>query len=168
MKFTAHTFFLICSMLTCLAHAQNSDREISEETTEKKYEMYEEGKLVKKSVKIHTIIKQDIEFAEEDEDKIDARRIITPKKISKIVSIDNDTDEDYDEVIKFNYTSDANKDFLFGTNDDEIFKALENSKYLKIGNNEKMSEEGLNSLFVITDKDGEVLQLILENHSANE
>tara|TARA_B100000949_G_scaffold235366_1_gene258128 strand:- start:399 stop:848 length:450 start_codon:yes stop_codon:yes gene_type:complete len=144
--------------------AQGIDREISEETTEKKYEMYEEGKLVKKSVKIHTVVKQDIKFAEEDEDKIDARRVITPKKIFKTVSIDNDTDEDYDEVLKFSYTSEANKDFLFGTNDNEIFKALENSKYLNVGNKENMTEKSLNSLIVITDDNGQVVELVLEKH----
>tara|TARA_B100001167_G_C16684081_1_gene263811 strand:+ start:281 stop:745 length:465 start_codon:yes stop_codon:yes gene_type:complete len=151
-------------MVSGVMFAQGIDREISEETTEKKYEMYEEGKLVKKSVKIHTVVKQDIKFAEEDEDKIDARRVITPKKIFKTVSIDNDTDEDYDEVLKFSYTSEANKDFLFGTNDNEIFKALENSKYLNVGNKENMTEKSLNSLIVITDDNGQVVELVLEKH----
>ena len=134
MKIIAQLLLPICFLLTGLLYPQNPDREISEETTKKKYEMYEDGKLVKKSIEIHTVIKQDIKLAEEDEDKVDARRVTTPKKISKTVSIDNDSDENEDEVIKFSYTSDADKDFLFGTNDDEIFEALENSKYLNIKN----------------------------------
>ncbi|AYN68051.1 hypothetical protein D1013_12045 [Euzebyella marina] len=164
MKYTKQILFSCLLMVTGVMCAQGIDREISEETTEKKYEMYEEGKLVKKSVKIHTVVKQDIKFAEEDEDKIDARRVITPKKIFKTVSIDNDTDEDYDEVLKFSYTSEANKDFLFGTNDNEIFKALENSKYLNVGNKENMTEKSLNSLIVITDDNGQVVELVLEKH----
>lgn len=158
---------LIFTILTVgLLSAQNSNREISEETTQKKYEMYEAGKLVKKSVEIHTSISQEIKFAKEDEGKIDARRIITPKTITKTVNIDNDTDDDYDEVISFSYTSDANKDFVFGTNDNEIFAAIENSKYLNIHNDAQMSEESLNTMFVITNKEGKALQLILENHKS--
>lgn len=67
-------------------------------------------------------------------------------------------------MIKFSYTSDAQKDFLFGTNDDEIFKALENSKYLKLDDNKTMSEKNLNSLIVITDDEGQVVELVLEKH----
>ncbi|MBC7000021.1 hypothetical protein [Cytophaga sp. FL35] len=165
MKNTKQLLFALLLLTSEMVLAQGTDREISEETTEKKYEMYEDGQLVKKSIKIHTVVKQDIKFAEEDEDKIDARRIITPKKIMKTVSIDNDADEEYDEMIKFSYISGANKDFLFGTNDDEIFKALENSKYLKLDDKENMSDENLNSLIVITDDDGQVVELVLEKHN---
>ena len=158
---------LIFAFLTIgFTYPQNSNREISEETTQKKYEMYEDGKLVKKSVKIHTSISQEIKFAKEDEGKIDARRIISPKTIVKTINIDNDIDDDYDEVISFSYTSDANKDFVFGTNDNEIFAAIENSKYLNIHNDAVMSEENLNTMFVITNKEGKVLQLILEDHKS--
>ncbi len=165
------THLLIVAVLifsTGLLYAQNPDREISQETTEKKYEVYEEGQLVKKSVKIYTVIRQDVEFDTLVENKIDARRIDTPKKITKTVSIDNDTDADYDETIKFSYSSDAKKDFLVNVNDDEIFKALEKSKYLNVKDNKDMSEENLNELIVITDDDGKVIQLILEQHDSQE
>lgn len=165
MKYTKQILFSLFFISAGLIYAQQSDREISEETTEKKYEMYEDGELVKKSVKIHTVVKQDIEFAKEDEGKIDARRIITPKKILKTVSIDNDADDAYDEMIKFSYTSDAKKDFLFGTNDDEIFKALENSRYLKLDDNKTMSDKNLNALIVITDDEGQVVDLVLEKYN---
>jgi len=146
-------------------YSQSAHREIAEETTTKKYEMYEDGQLVKKSIEIRTAIKQDIKLAEEDEDKVDGRRVAAPKTISKTISIDNDADEYQDEVIKFTYSSDANKDFLFGTNDDEIFEALENSKYLNLKNGKKFSQERLNSLIVITDSKGKVLQLVLDKHN---
>lgn len=148
-------------------YAQNPDREISQETTEKKYEVYEEGQLVKKSVKIHTVIRRDVQFDTVVENKIDARRIDTPKKIIKTVSIDNDMDPEYDETIKFSYASDAKKDFLVNVNDDEIFKALEISKYLNVKDND-MSEENLNEMIVITGDDGKVIQLILEEHASQE
>lgn len=83
MKYTKQLLFSFLFVSVSLVYAQQNDREISEETTEKKYEMYEDGKLVKKSIKIHTIVKQDIKFADEDEGKIDARRVITPKKSIK-------------------------------------------------------------------------------------
>lgn len=160
--------FAVLTFSTGLLYAQNPEREISQETTEKKYEVYEEGQLVKKSVKIYTVIRQDVEFDTLVENKIDARRIDTPKKITKTVSIDNDTDSDYDETIKFSYTSDAKKDFLVNVNDDEIFKALEKSKYLNIRDNQDMSAANLNEMIVITDDDGKVIQLILEEHTSQE
>jgi len=160
-------FAVLLFSMGCL-WAQNPGREISQETTEKKYEVYEEGQLVKKSVKIQTVIRQDVEFDTVVENKIDARRIDTPKKIIKTVSIDNDMDPEYDETIKFSYASDAKKDFLVNVNDDEIFKALEKSKYLNVKDKKDMSEENLNEMIVITGDDGKVIQLILEERKSQE
>ncbi|MGB7393527.1 MAG: hypothetical protein WA913_03940 [Pricia sp.] len=168
MKFISTLMFGILMLSFGSILAQNPDREISEETTQKKYEMYEDGKLVKKSVKIYTVIRQDIRFDTLVENNIDARRIETPKKITKTISIDNDSDEEYDETIKFSYTSDAKKDFLFNVNDNEIFTALENSKYLNVKDSKDMSEENLNEIIVITDAQGEVIQLVLEQYESQE
>ncbi|SDE29157.1 hypothetical protein SAMN05421636_104248 [Pricia antarctica] len=160
-------FAVVLFSMGCL-YAQNPNRELSQETTEKKYEVYEEGQLVKKSVKIHTVIRQDVQFDTVVENKIDARRINTPKKIFKTVSIDNDMDPEYDETIKFSYASDAKKDFLINVNDDEIFTALEKSKYLNVKDNKDMSEENLNEMIVITGDDGKVIQLELEQNDPQE
>lgn len=153
------TFVSVC--------AQDPEREISEETTEKNYTIYENGQPVKKSVKIYTTMRQEVKFDTLVENNIDASRIRTPKEITKIVSIDNDADPDYDETIKFSYASDANKEFLLGVNDGEIFSALENSKYLKVRDKKDMSEESLNDMIVITDTDGKVIELVLEEHRSN-
>lgn len=168
MKFIKSLIIGVLLISFGVTYAQNPDREISEEITQKKYEMYEEGQLVKKSVKIHTVIRQDIKFDTMVENNIDARRIQTPKEITKMIRIDNDSDEDYDETIKFSYTSDADKDFLLDVNDDEIFSALENSKYLNVKDNKDMSEENLNEMIVITDNEGKVIQLVLEEHESQE
>lgn len=162
MKSTNATIFAVLLFSIGSLSAQNTEREISQETTEKKYEVYEEGQLVKKSVKIHTVIRQDVQFDTLVENKIDADRIDTPKEIIKTVSIDNDKDPEYDETIKFSYTSDAKKDFLVNVNDDEIFMALEKSKYLNVTDNKNISEKNLNEMIIITGDDGKVIQLILE------
>ena len=150
------------------AFAQISEREISEEITEKNYTIYEDGKPIKKSVKISTTIRQAVKFDTLVENNIDASRVRTPKEITKMVSIDNDADPDYDETIKFSYASDANEDFLLGVNDEEIFLALENSKYLKVKDKKDISEQSLNEMIVITDTDGKVIQLVLEAHQSGE
>ena len=118
-------------------------------------------------MKIFTTIRQDVKFDTMVENKIDARRISSPKEITKIVSIDNDADEGYDEIIKFSYDSDANKSFLLGVNDDEIFSALENSKSLKVRDKKDISEENINDVIVITDAKGKVIELVLEEHQTN-
>ncbi|WP_373518360.1 hypothetical protein [Pricia sp.] len=168
MKSIALSIFAVLLFSMGWLCAQNPVREISQETTEKRYEVYEEGQLVKKSVKIHTVIRQDVEFDTVVENEIDARRIDTPKQIIKTVSIDNDRDAEYDETIKFRYASDAKKDFLVNVNDDEIFEALEKSKYLNVKDNTHMSEQNLNEMIVITGDDGKVIQLILEEHDSQE
>jgi len=168
MKSTVLLMFAVLLFPMASLYGQNPEREISQETTEKKYEVYEEGQLVKKSIKIHTVIRQDVQFDTLVENNIDARRIDTPKKITKTVTIDNDMDADYDETIKFSYTSDAKKDFLVNVNDGEIFKALEKSKYLNVGDKKDMSEENLNEMIVITGDDGKIIQLILEGHDSKD
>lgn len=149
-------------------NAQSPDREISKETTLKKYTMYEEGQLVKKSVEIHTIIRKAIKFDTLAENNINAQRIQTPKEITKVVNIDNDSDEAYDETIQFSYTTDASKNFVMKVNDDEIFTALENSKYLNVKDNKNMSEENLNEMIVITDNNGKTIELALEEYESQE
>lgn len=166
MKFTKRFLPCIILFMTASIYSQLEEREISKETTEKKYEVYEEGKLVKKSVKIFTIIRQNIEFDTLVENKIDARRINTPKKITKTVSIDNDMDEDYDETIKFSYSSNADENYVVKVNDDEIFTALEKSKYLNVKDKKDVSKENLNEIISITGDDGKAIQLILEEHES--
>ncbi len=168
MKFTQLFVLSILLLFFGTLDAQNPGREISKETTEKKYQMYEEGQLVKKSVKIFTVIRQDVQFDTLVDNQIDANRIKTPKEITKTVRIDNDSDEDYDETIQFSYTSDADKKFLVNVNDDEIFTALENSKYLNVKDYNDLSEENLNDMIIITDNRGKVIQLVMEKHESQE
>ena len=168
MKFGKFLFICFLTLFTEPLLAQNPDREISEETAQKRYEMYVDGELVKKSVKIHTVIRQEIRFDTVVENKIDANRIKTPKEVTKTIDIDNDADEAIDETIKFRYTSDAAKAFLLNTNDNEIFTAIENSKYLNVKDKKDMSEENLNTMFVITDTQGNAIELILEEYDAVE
>ncbi len=149
-------------------YAQSPSREISKETTEKKYHMYEEGQLVEKSIKIYTVIRQDVKFDTLVDNQIDANRIKTPKEITKTVRIDNDSDDDYDETVKFSYTSNADKTFLVNVNDEEIFSALENSNYLNVKDNVDLSEENLNHMIVITDSNGKVIQLVMEKYESKE
>ena len=149
------------------SYNQEEDRKISEETTIKKYKMYEDGQLVEKSIKIYTAIRQDVKFDTLVENNIDANRIQTPKEITKRISLDNDADDDIDETIQFSYSSNDDEDFLINANDEEIFKSLENSKYLNVKDKKDMSEENLNELIIITGQDGKVIQLVLEEQEAD-
>ena len=152
----------ILSIITIHGYGQEGERKISEETTVKKYRMYEDGRPVEKSIKIYTAIRQDIKFDTLVENRIDARRIDTPKEITKRISLDNDADPEYDETIQFSYSSSDDEEFLINANDEEIFKSLENSKYLNVRDRKDMSEENLNEMIVITGQNGNVIQLIFE------
>ncbi|HEA23346.1 MAG TPA: hypothetical protein ENH87_20885 [Pricia antarctica] len=167
MKFTSTLVFSILLINFVSTHAQVPDREISEETTEKNYTFYEDGKPVKKSIKISTTISQDVVFDTLVGNDINASRIRTPKSITKVVNINNNADPDYDETIQFSYTSDASKDFLLEVNDKEIFKALEDSKYLNVTDNKNLSEQNLNDLIIITDTHRNVIKLVLEEYQSN-
>ena len=171
MKFIRSFYIVTCILFICQnAIAQQAENKISSETVEKTYTVKTNDNTIKNSVKVNTTMSLEIMFAEEDEGKIDAKRVIPPKKITKTVLIDNDEDDHFDEKIVFSYRADANSDFTLVTDNDEVVIAIENGDQLQIikslGVVKKNSAE--KKAFVFTDGEGKDVDFLIESFETME
>ncbi|MEJ1221957.1 hypothetical protein [Sediminicola sp. 1XM1-17] len=157
---------LLFSAATTLAQ-ENS--EMTSETTEKTYEVYANGKLIKNSVKINTMVSRDVLMEEEDKGELNQDRVFQKMNVMKTVKIDNDADNTYDEIIKFRYRADEKTDFFLVTNDDEIMVAVDNGDKLEIVKSESIYKNDLKNnkeAYVITDKKGNEIDLFVEEYKS--
>lgn len=150
-------------------YAQESERQIASQTTEKTYRIKSSDQSTKNTVKIHTAISQQIDFAAEDEGKIDQKRVYPPKKITKTVLIDNDEDDAFDERIVFSYlATNSNSDFTLVTNNDKVVVAIDDGDNLKILESEsKLAKKEVNkTAFVFTDQQGKEVEFFIESYDS--
>ncbi len=157
---------LIFSATTICAQ---ENKEMTSETVEKTYEVYENGELIKNSVKINTVVSRDVLMEPEDKSKVNQDRIYQKKKIMKTVKIDSDSDNAYDEIIKFSYRADVKSDFMLVTNEDEIMVAVDNGDKLEIVKSESIYKNKLKSnkeAYVITDDKGNEIELFIEEYTS--
>ena len=167
MKILKFVLGMCCILWTSSFYAQ--ENKITEETAEKTYKIISNDKVIKNSVKVNTQISQEIEFAEEDEDKIDAKREFPPKKITKTVLIDNDEDDAFDEKIVFNYMSTYNSDFTLVTNGDDLVVGIDDGDNLNILESEKISKTDLKDIkeaYVFTNNNGEKVEFFIESYES--
>ncbi len=144
-----------------------SRAEIATETTMKSYTLNYGDQTIENSVKITTSQEQAIEFAKESKGKVNKERVLDKKMITKMVAIDNDADEAYDEKIRFSYRADAPSDFVLLSDSDEIFVALDNGENLDILTNERFMKSELEAdrdTYVYTDKNGEEVEFFIRNY----
>ena len=144
---------------------------ISSEVTEKSYTVDQGTSKIKHAVRIETTRSQEVALAEEDKNKIDQTRIYPDQEITKVVWIDNDSDSEFDEKLKFRYTqphgADGYSDFVLVTNRKEIFVAIDEGESLRIlesasfSTEEAMSDDREN--FVFTDDNGKEINFYIEN-----
>jgi hypothetical protein len=125
--------------------------------------------LIKNSVKINTVISRDVLMEPEDKSKVNQDRIFQKKNVMKTVKIDSDSDNAYDEIIKFSYRADIKSDFMLVTNDDEIMVAIDNGNKLEIVKSESIYKNKLKSnkeAYVITDDKGNEIELFIEDYTS--
>lgn len=168
---------LLSLLTTSLGYAQQSKMQeeartqridtIARETTEKIYKLYEEGELIKNSVRINSVQTQKMQFESEDKGKVDQDRVIPRKTIYKTVKIDLDEDDDFDEMIRFSYNADITSDFVLLLNENELYVAVGEGENLLITENTDLTKEALNTgkeVFVFTDKEGNEISFKIEEY----
>ena len=147
--------------------AQEADPSgVTKESTKKTYNLYKDGKLIKNAVLIETARNHTIAFDSQDENKIDSDRIPTPAVVVKTVKIDNDADDNYDEVIKFSYTTNKKTDFTLVSSEKDLLLAVEDGKNIKVLENMTISKDDNSSpdkIHVFTLDDGNEVQMKLES-----
>ena len=169
MKLVSSFYVVTCILFICHnAKAQEAENKISSETVEKTYTVKTNDTIIKNSVKVNTTMSLEIMFAEEDEGKIDAKRVIPPKKITKTVLIDNDEDDHFDEKIVFSYR--ANSDFTLVTDNDEVVIAIEEGDQLQIIKSLGVVKQGAaeKKAYVFTDGEGKEIDFLIESFETME
>lgn len=144
-----------------------SDNEIVSETTEKTYKIVMGDKVIRNSVSITTVKQQEIKLEDDEVGMVNLDREFPKKEIVKIVKIDNDADDDYDEQIRFRYMAHASSDFVMVTNGDEIVLSLDDGENLQILdaqsiriNDTRIGKES----FIFTDQNGEEVEFFIDEY----
>ncbi|AXT55586.1 hypothetical protein D1815_07380 [Aquimarina sp. AD1] len=118
--------------------AQEHNMEITKETTVKTYE-YEKGDMtIPYEVTIWNKELDPIKLAKEDQYKLNQERVDAQERITKVINIDDQYDNSFDNRIQISYLKEADKDFkIMPLNDgfvimvrgEELKYSLENKSY---------------------------------------
>lgn len=150
---------------------EKENKEILETTTSKTYTVNMGNKMVKRSVEITTQRENTIEHKEEDVNKIDQTRVVdSMATITKIVKIDNDEDDAFDQRIVFSYEAKTPEDFVLVSNADELVVALDDGTGLKIledMNLKSKQTEGSKATYIFTDEKGKNVEFYVEEYNKN-
>ena len=149
--------------------AQEENQELLDTKISKSYTINDGKKLVKNTVEITTQRLNTVESAKEDAAKIDQDRVVdSVSTIIKIVQIDNDDDDEFDEKIVFSYESKTPEDFVLVSKNDELVVAMNEGENLKIVENVSLtSKETTNdkTTYVFTNEHGENLEFLVQEYS---
>lgn len=141
--------------------------EVSTETVTKSYSMNNGKETIKNTVKITSSQHQAIQFSEESEGKVNKNRVLDKKLITKTVEIDNDSDEDFDEKIRFSYRADAPSDFVLVSDSDKFYVALDKGENFEILEEQSFDRAELfkdRDTYVYTDDNGEEVEFFITKY----
>ena len=97
--------------LVSVASAQDQSIELTKETIEKTYEIDKGDKKMPYVVKIKNKEMSPVKLDENDENKVNQDRVETPEMVTKVISINDDNNDAFDNVIELSYIKEADKDF---------------------------------------------------------
>lgn len=164
MKNLKITLTSILSIFVFSAIAQDRPSEVTKEVSEKTLKIVKNDKTIENSVRITTEIYQGVMTEDEDAKKINQERVFPPKTVVKLVEIDNDADNFYDERIKFSYITNERTDFTLISNNNEVMIAVEEGDNVTLLENQRMFvESDAKKSFVYTDDNGSKIEFKIEN-----
>jgi hypothetical protein len=140
---------------------------VASETLEKTYRLYENGELIKNTVRINSTQTQAMQLDGEDKGLVNQDRVVPKKTIYKTVKIDLDQDEAFDEMIRFSYNADVKSDFVLLLNENELYVALGEGENLMITEKTNLSKDAFNNgkeVFVFTDREGNEISFKVEEY----
>lgn len=149
--------------------SKDAENEITSTSTEKTYKVLMGDKVIQNSVRINTTLYQPVELADKDAGMVNQDRVFPKKKIVKTVKIDNDSDDAYDDYIRFSYNAYAPTDFVLIANDTEIMVALDKGENLELLEQPRflISEiQDGKQTFVFTDGNGKDVELFIEEYKS--
>ena len=148
---------------------KEAENEIASTTTEKTYKVLMGDKVIQNSVRINTTVSQPVKLADKDAGMVNQDRVFPKKKIVKTVKIDNDSDDAYDDYIRFSYKAYTPTDFVLIASDDELMVALDKGENLELLEQPRFLiseiQDGKQS-FVFTDDNGKNVELYIEEYKS--
>lgn len=156
-------------LMTGTVMAQEKDQEVLDTKISKSYTVNDGKKLVKNTVEITTKRLNTIERSKDDEGKVDQDRVVdSVSTIIKIVQIDNDDDDAFDEKIVFSYESSTPEDFVLVSKNDELVVAMNEGENLKIVENLSLKSKAVSdnkTTYIFTNEHGENLEFLVQEYS---
>ncbi|WP_405396862.1 hypothetical protein [Maribacter sp. Asnod2-G09] len=156
-------------LMTGTLLAQNQNQEVLDTKISKSYTINDGKKLVKNTVVITTKRLNTVENAEKDQGKVNQDRVVdSVSTIIKIVEIDNDDDDAFDEKIVFSYESKTPEDFVLVSKNDELVVAMNEGENLKIVENLSLKSKAAldnKTTYIFTNEHGENLEFLVQEYS---
>ncbi|MBT8237315.1 MAG: hypothetical protein HKP38_06290 [Croceitalea sp.] len=157
----------IAILSTSVTMAQmNKPSDVSNETQTKTYTLYKNGEKVMNKVKIETSKSQAVMLDQDDKGNVNQDRIDPPTVVVKTVKIDNDTDDQFDELIKFSYLTRTPSDFTLVSSESNIMLAVEEGENLTILEDRFISKENMDfsqRAYIYTTDDGQKLEFTVKS-----
>ena len=146
-----------------LASAQVSE-DAAMTTTSKTVTINKGDEIFKRTVEVSTMESENTRLYNMKEGKkTDEMKPI----ITKMVKIDNDRDDAFDEKIVFSYRAYAPQDFVLISDAEEMMVAVDNGKELTVEQDmrltSKKGDKGIET-YVFTDKNGKEVEFMVKEH----
>lgn len=145
--------------------AQDLPSEGITEVTEKTLTMQNGEETIKNSVRVTTTVKNAVMVDKQEKD-VNRKRIFPPKLVVKMVEIDNDADNLYDEKIRFSYMTEERTDFTLVSKNDKVMLAVENGENITVLENKQLfkANQSDNATYVFTSDDGDKIEFRIEKN----
>ncbi|AXT53899.1 hypothetical protein D1818_24920 [Aquimarina sp. BL5] len=120
------------------ATAQEHNMEVTKETIVKTYELERGNTTIPYEITIWNKEIDPIKLEKEDKYKLNQDRVDTQERITKVITIDDQVDNSFDNTIQISYLKDADKDFKMMPTDEgfvimvkgeELRYSVENKDY---------------------------------------
>ena len=121
-------------IITGNAFAQEKPKEVKEETEIKTVKIKDDKQIKEKKLKVVTRETESVELDEKDKYKVNQDRVKAPKKVEKMVFVDNDDDSTYDLLTKETYYIIGDEKYLFTPNNKgfDIAFNRDEDKFVKV------------------------------------
>ncbi|WP_298320918.1 hypothetical protein [uncultured Aquimarina sp.] len=155
MKNLSKISFVILSFIFATATAQEPNAEITKQTIVKTYELERDNRTVPYEVTIWNKEIDPIKLKKEDRYKLNQSRIDAQEKVTKVITIDDQYDDAYDNTIQISYLKEADKDFKMMPTDEGFVIMVRGEELRYSVNNKNYDVKSLKDNFFIIERNSD-------------
>ncbi|MFD2561922.1 hypothetical protein [Aquimarina rubra] len=132
--------------------AQEHNMEITKETTVKTYEIEQGNKTIPYEVTIWNKELDPIKLEKEDRYKLNQDRVDAQERITKVITIDDQYDNSFDNTIQISYLKEADKDFKMMPTEEGFVIMVKGEEFRYSVKNKDYKVKTMNENFFIIEK----------------